>query len=76
MDPSSLQPEASVLSISPPASPRLEASALPGTPQASPKLNIQEPFLEPERLPSPTQEATNEESMNIYFSYSHLINHP
>jgi hypothetical protein len=27
-------------------------------------LNIQEPLLEPEKLPSPTQEARNEVSMN------------
>jgi hypothetical protein len=91
MDPSSPQPEASNLPRTPPASPQLEASALPGTPQASPQLEasalpgtpqasarliIQEPLLEPEKLPSPTQEAINEVSMNTYLFYFHLINHP
>jgi hypothetical protein len=52
MDPSSLQPEASILPRTPPASPQLEASASPGTPQASPRMIIQEPLLEPEKLPS------------------------
>jgi hypothetical protein len=59
-----------------PSSPQPEASALPGTPQASPRLIIQEPLLEPEKLPSPTQEARNEVSMNIYLLDFHLINHP
>jgi hypothetical protein len=65
MDPSSPQPEASTLPRTPLASPQLEVSALPGTPQASPRLIIQEPLLEPEKLPPPTQEARNEVSMNI-----------
>jgi hypothetical protein len=73
MDPSSPQPEASALPRTPPASPQLEASALPRTPQASPKLNIQEPLLEPEKLPSPTQEARNEVSMNTHLSIFYLI---
>jgi hypothetical protein len=37
---------------------------------------IQEPLLEPEKLPSPTQEARNEVSMNIYLFYFHPTNHP
>jgi hypothetical protein len=69
MGPSSPQPEASNLPRTPPASPQLEASALPGTSQASPRLIIQEPLLEPEKLPSPTQEARNEVSTNIYLFY-------
>jgi hypothetical protein len=51
-----------------PASPLPEASALPRTPQASPQLDIQEPFLEPEKLPSPAQEARNDVSMNTHLS--------
>jgi hypothetical protein len=83
MDPSSPHPEASILPRTPPASPQLEASALPetpqaspqleasalpGTPQASPQLNIQEPFLEPKKLSSPTQEASNEVSKDTHLS--------
>jgi hypothetical protein len=67
MDPSSPQPEASNLPRTPPASPQLEVSALPGTPQASPRLIIQEPLLEPEKLPSPTQETKNE--VRIFISF-------
>jgi hypothetical protein len=69
MGSSSPQLEASNLPRTPPASPQLEASALPGTSQASPRLIIQEPLLEPEKLPSPTQEARNEVSTNIYLFY-------
>jgi hypothetical protein len=76
MDPSSPQPEASTLPRTPPASPQLEASTLPRTPQVSSQLNIQEPLLKPEKLPSPTQEARNDVSMNIYLFYFCLINHP
>jgi hypothetical protein len=76
MDPSSPQPEASNLPRTPPASPQSEASALPGTPQASPQLTIQETFLEPKKLSSPTQEARNEVSMDIHLCYFHLTNHP
>jgi hypothetical protein len=43
------------------------------TPQASPQLNIQEPLLEPEKLPSPTHEAKSEVSMNIHFPIFHSI---
>jgi hypothetical protein len=68
MDPSSPQPEASILPRTPPSSPQLETSALPSTPQASPQLNIQEPLLKPEKLPSQTQEARNDVSMNTYLS--------
>jgi hypothetical protein len=76
MNPSSPQPEASTLPRTPPISPQLGASALPRTPQASLRMLIQEPLLEPEKVPSPTQEARNEVRMNIYLSYFHLINHP
>jgi hypothetical protein len=31
-------------------------------------LNIQEPHLEPEKLPFPTREARNDVSMNTYLS--------
>jgi hypothetical protein len=68
MDPASPQPEASALPRTPPASPQLETSALPRTPQAPIKLDIQEPFLEPEKLSSPTQEARNDVSMNTHLS--------
>jgi hypothetical protein len=51
-----------------PASPQPEALALPRTPQASPQLDIEEPFLDPEKLPSPTQEAQNDVSMNTHLS--------
>jgi hypothetical protein len=43
---------------------------------SSPRLIIQEPFLEPEKLPSPTQEARNDVRLNIYLFYFHLINNP
>jgi hypothetical protein len=45
-----------------------EASASPRTPQVSSQLNIQQSLLEPEKLPSPTQEARNDVSMNTYLS--------
>jgi hypothetical protein len=76
MDPSSPQPEASNLPRTPPASPQLEASALPGTPQAPPQLIIQEPTLEPEKIPSPIQEVRNEVNMGIHFCHFHSVNHP
>jgi hypothetical protein len=76
MDPSSPQPEASNLPRAPPTSPQLEASALPGTPQAPPQLITQELRLEPEKIPSPIQEARNEVSMGIQFYYFLSINHP
>jgi hypothetical protein len=63
MDPASPQPEASALPRTPQASPQPEASALPRTPQVSSQLNMQEPLLEPEKLPSPTQEVRNDVSM-------------
>jgi hypothetical protein len=53
IQPSSPHPEASTSPRMHPASPQPEASALPRTPQASPQLDIQEPFLEPEKLPFP-----------------------
>jgi hypothetical protein len=63
MNQSPLQPEASNPPRTPPASPQSEAAALPGTLQASPQLIIQELPLEPEKIPSPIQEARNEVSM-------------
>jgi hypothetical protein len=36
-------------------------------------LNIQEPLLELEKLPSPTQEAKNEVSMNTHLSIFYSI---
>jgi hypothetical protein len=68
MHPTSPQPEASALPRIHPASPQLEASALPRTPQASPQLDIQEPLLEPEKLPSPTLEVRNDVSTNTPLS--------
>jgi hypothetical protein len=76
MDLSSLQPEASNLPRTPPASPQLEASASSGSLQASPQLITQELPLEPEKIPSPFQEARNEVSMGIQLCYSLSINHP
>jgi hypothetical protein len=58
-----------------PASPQPEASTLPRTPQASPQLDIQEPLIEPEKLPSPTLEARNDVSMNIHLSIFYSVNH-
>jgi hypothetical protein len=49
-----------------PSSPQPEASALPWTHPASPQPDIQEPFLEPEKLPFPTREARNDVSMNTH----------
>jgi hypothetical protein len=68
MHPTSPQPEASALPRTPPAFPQLEASALPRTPQVSPQLDIQESLLEPKKLPSPTQEAKIDVSMNTHLS--------
>jgi hypothetical protein len=68
IQPSSLQAEASASPRIPPASPQPEASTLPRTLQAYPQLDIQEPLLEPEKLPSPTQEARNYVSMNTHLS--------
>jgi hypothetical protein len=48
------------------SSPQLEASASPRTHPASPQPDIQETFPEPEKLPSPTQEARNDVSMNTH----------
>jgi hypothetical protein len=49
-----------------PSSHQLEASASPRTHPASPQPDIQEPFLEPEKLPSPTREARNDVSINTH----------
>jgi hypothetical protein len=49
-----------------PSSPQPEASASPRTHPASPQPDIQEPFLEPEKIPSPTREARNDVSMNTH----------
>jgi hypothetical protein len=68
IQPSSPQPEASALPRTHPTSPQLEASALPRTHQAYPQPNIQEPFLEPKKLPSTTREARNDVSMNTHLS--------
>jgi hypothetical protein len=74
IQPSSLQAEASASPRIPPASPQPEASTLPRTPQASPQPDIQEPLLKPEKLPSPTQEARNDVSMNTHLSTFYSIN--
>jgi hypothetical protein len=42
---------------------------------ASPQPDIQEPFLEPEKLPSPTREARNDVSMNTHLSIFYSIDH-
>jgi hypothetical protein len=65
MNPSSPQPEASNPTETAPASPQLEASTLPGTLQAPLQLITQEIPLEPEQIPSLTQETRNEVSVNI-----------
>jgi hypothetical protein len=49
-----------------PSSPQPEASASPRTHPASSQPDIQEPFLEPEKLPSPTREARNDVSTNTH----------
>jgi hypothetical protein len=56
-----------------PSSPQPEALASPRTHPASPQLDIQEPFLEPEKLPSPTREARDDVSMNIHLSSFYSI---
>jgi hypothetical protein len=66
MNPTSLQPEASNLLGTAPASPQLEASALPGILQDPPHLITQELPPEPEKIPSPMQETRNEVSTNTY----------
>jgi cytoskeletal protein RodZ len=66
IQPSSPQPEASASPRIHPASPQPEALALPMTHLASPQPDIQEPFLEPEKLPSLTREASNDVSMNTH----------
>jgi hypothetical protein len=38
-------------------------------------LDIQEPLLEPEKLPSPTREARDNVSMNTHLSIFYSINH-
>jgi hypothetical protein len=56
-----------------PSSPQPEVSASPTNHPATPQPNIQEPSSEPEKLPSPIQEARNDVSMNIhpfYFSFN------
>jgi hypothetical protein len=54
IQPSSPHAEASASPRMHPASPQPVAWALPRTPPASPQPDIQESFLEPERLSSPT----------------------
>jgi hypothetical protein len=49
-----------------PSSPQPEASASPGTHPAYHQPDILEPFLEPEKLPSPTREARDDVSMNTH----------
>jgi hypothetical protein len=51
-----------------PSSPQPEVIASPRNHPASPQLDIQEPSLEPEKLPSPIREARNDVSMNIHLS--------
>jgi hypothetical protein len=65
-----------------PASPRIkpsfpqpEVSASPRNHQVSPQRDIQEPSLEPEKLPSPIREARNDVSMNTHLFYFHLMDH-
>jgi hypothetical protein len=58
-----------------PSSPQPEASASPRIHPASPQPDIQKPFLDPEKLPSPTREARDDVSMNIHPSIFHSIDH-
>jgi hypothetical protein len=66
IQPSSPQPEASASPRIHLASPQLEALVSPRTHLAFPQPDIQEPFLEPEKLPTPTWEARNDISMNTH----------
>jgi hypothetical protein len=58
-----------------PSSPQPEVSASLINHPVSSQTDIQEPSLDPEKLPSPIREARNDVSMNIHFFYFHLINH-
>jgi hypothetical protein len=58
-----------------PSSPQLEVSASPRNHPVSPQPDIQEPSLEPEKLPSVIQEARNDVSKNIHLFYFHLIDY-
>jgi hypothetical protein len=66
IQPSLPQPEALASPRIHPASPQPEASASPRIHPASPQPDIQKPFIEPEKLPSPTREARNDVSMNTH----------
>jgi hypothetical protein len=68
IQPSSPQPEVSASPRIHPYSPQLEVLASPRTHPASPQLDIQEPSLEPEKLPSSAREARNDVSMNTHLS--------
>jgi hypothetical protein len=56
-----------------PASPQPEVSASPRNYPVSPQLEVQEPSIEPEKLPSPIRETRNDESMSIHLFYFHPI---
>jgi hypothetical protein len=53
------------------SSPQPEVSASPRNHPVSPQPDIQEPSLEPEKLPPPIREARNDVSMNIHLFYFH-----
>jgi hypothetical protein len=57
------------------SSPQPEVSASPRNHPVSPHQDIQEPFFEPEKLPSPIQEARNYVSKNIHVFYFHLLDY-
>jgi hypothetical protein len=51
-----------------PASPQPEVSASPRNHPVSPQPDVQEPSIEPEKLPSSIRESRNDVSMSIIFS--------
>jgi hypothetical protein len=58
-----------------PSSPQPEASASPRNHPVSPQPDIQEPFTESEKLPSPIRETRNDVRRSIHLFYFHLIDH-
>jgi hypothetical protein len=58
-----------------PSSPQPEVSPSPRNHPVSPQPDIQEPSIEPEKLPSPIRETSNDVSMSIHLFYFCLIDH-
>jgi hypothetical protein len=57
-----------------PASPQQEVSVSPRNHPVSPP-DVQEPSIEPEKLPSPIRETWNDVSISILLFYFHLTDH-